>query len=48
MIWIGNQFLRRRLRSRKPDVFSENASIFSDLWSLKTLTSRSVIAIAKK
>jgi ubiquinone/menaquinone biosynthesis C-methylase UbiE len=48
VIWIGNQLLRRRLRSRKPEVFSENAPILNDLWSLDMLTSRSVIAIAKK
>jgi SAM-dependent methyltransferase len=48
VIWIGNQLLRARLDRRKPDVALENASILEDLWSLKMLTSRSVIAIAKK
>ena len=48
VIWIGNQLLRRRLNARKPDVASENSAILNDLWSIKMLTSRSVIAIAKK
>jgi hypothetical protein len=48
VIWIGNQLFRRRLNARKSDVASENSSILKDVWSLKMLTSRSVIAIAKK
>ena len=48
MIWIGNSLFRRRLNSRKKDVASENASILKEMWSLKMLTSRSVIAIAGK
>ncbi len=48
MIWIGNQLLRRKLEKRKSDVMAENAAILEDLWSLDMLTSRSVIAIAKK
>lgn len=48
MIWIGNQLFKRRLESRKKDVASENASILGDMWSLRMLTSRSVIAIARK
>ncbi len=48
MIWIGNQLLRRRLNNRKRDVAAENASILNDVWSLGMLTSRSVIAIARK
>jgi SAM-dependent methyltransferase len=48
MIWIGNQLFKRRLNARKKDVATENASILSEMWSLKMLTSRSVIAIAKK
>jgi SAM-dependent methyltransferase len=48
MIWIGNQLFKRRLESRKKDVASENASILDDMWSLRMLTSRSVIAIARK
>ena len=48
VIWIGNQLFRRRLNARKKDVASENASILRDLWSWRMLTSRSVIAIAKK
>src|ERR1700694_3000057 len=48
MIWIGNRFLRRRLNARKKEVASENASILRDMWSLRMLTSRSVIAIARK
>jgi len=47
-IWIGNRLLSRKLRARKPDVASENASILKDLWSMDMLTSRSVIAIATK
>ncbi|HEY6089489.1 MAG TPA: class I SAM-dependent methyltransferase [Gemmatimonadaceae bacterium] len=48
VIWIGNQLLKLRLNKRKPDVVAENAEILKDQWSLKMLTSRSVIAIAKK
>jgi SAM-dependent methyltransferase len=48
MIWIGNQLFKRRLESRKKDVAAENASILDEMWSLRMLTSRSVIAIAKK
>src|SRR5450756_10288 len=48
MIWIGNQLFRRRLEARKKDVALENASILKEMWSLRMLTSRSVIAIAKK
>jgi len=48
VIWIGNQLFRRRLNARKKNVASENASILRDLWSLRMLTSRSVIAIARK
>jgi SAM-dependent methyltransferase len=48
VIWIGNQLFRLRLERRKSDVASENASILKDVWSLKMLTSRSVIAIARK
>jgi len=48
VIWIGNRLFRRRLNARKKDVASENASILRDLWSWRMLTSRSVIAIARK
>jgi ubiquinone/menaquinone biosynthesis C-methylase UbiE len=48
VILIGNLLFRRRLNARKSDVASENSSILKDLWSLKMLTSRSVIAIARK
>src|ERR1700730_2820916 len=48
MIWIGNQLFKRRLNARKEDVASENASILKEMWSLKMLTSRSVIAVARK
>lgn len=48
VIWIGNQLLRRRLNSRKPDVAAENASILSGMWSLQMLTSRSIITISHK
>jgi SAM-dependent methyltransferase len=48
MIWIGNQLFRQRLNSRKKDVAVENESILGEMWSLKMLTSRSVIAIARK
>jgi ubiquinone/menaquinone biosynthesis C-methylase UbiE len=48
MIWIGNRLLRRKLNARKKDVALENAAILRDLWSLRMLTSRSVIAIARK
>ena len=48
VIWIGNQLLRRRLNKRKRDVAAENSSILKDVWSLRMLTSRSVIAIARK
>jgi len=47
MIWIGNRLLRRKLNARKKDVALENAAILRDLWSLRMLTSRSVIAIAR-
>jgi SAM-dependent methyltransferase len=47
-IWLGNRLLRRRLRARKNDVAGENASILGDMWSYEMLTSRSVIAVAKK
>jgi ubiquinone/menaquinone biosynthesis C-methylase UbiE len=48
VIWIGNRLLRRRLNARKRDVVEENASILRDMWSVRMLTSRSVIAIARK
>ncbi len=48
VIWIGNLLFRRRLKARKKDVAAENASILEDLWSLRMLTSRSVIAVARK
>ncbi|GAC1416427.1 MAG: hypothetical protein PVSMB1_17880 [Gemmatimonadaceae bacterium] len=48
IIWVGNQLLRRRLWARKSDVALENAAILKDAWSFKMLTSRSVIAIARK
>jgi ubiquinone/menaquinone biosynthesis C-methylase UbiE len=48
MIWIGNRLMRRRMNARKKDVALENAAILRDLWSLRMLTSRSVIAIARK
>ena len=48
MIWIGNQLFKRRLNARKKDVAEENESILSEMWSLGMLTSRSVIAIARK
>jgi len=48
VIWVGNQLLKRRLRQRKPDVAAENEGILNDVWSLAMLTSRSVIAIARK
>ena len=48
MIWIGNQLFKQRLSSRKKDVAEENESILSEMWSLEMLTSRSVIAIARK
>ncbi len=48
VILIGNLLFRRRLNGRKKDVATENASILKDLWSLGMLTSRSVIAIARK
>ena len=48
VIWVGNQLLKRRLRQRKRDVAAENEEILNDVWSLAMLTSRSVIAIARK
>ena len=48
VIWIGNQLLRRRLNKRKRQVVLENEPILNDVWSVKMLTSRSVIAIARK
>jgi SAM-dependent methyltransferase len=48
VIWIGNQLFRRRLNARKPDVAAENAPILSAMWSLKMLTSRSIISISHK
>ena len=48
VIWIGNQLLKQRLRRRKKDVAAENEEILNDVWSLAMLTSRSVIAIARK
>jgi ubiquinone/menaquinone biosynthesis C-methylase UbiE len=48
VIWIGNLLFSRRLRARKPDVASENASILGGMWSLEMLTSRSIIAIGRK
>jgi ubiquinone/menaquinone biosynthesis C-methylase UbiE len=46
VIWIGNELFRRRLNARKWDVATENASILKEMWSLRMLTSRSVIAMA--
>ncbi len=48
MIWFGNRLLRRRLNARKRDVAIENAPILEEMWSLRMLISRSVIAIARK
>lgn len=48
MIWIGNSLFRQRLNARKKDVAAENASILREMWSVRMLTSRSVIAIAGK
>src|SRR3954468_4636161 len=48
VIWLGNLLFRRRLSARKPDVAAENAPILKALWSLDMLTSRSIIAIARK
>jgi len=48
VIWIGNLLFRRRLNARKEDVATENAGILKDMWSLRMLTSRSVIAVARK
>jgi SAM-dependent methyltransferase len=48
VIWIGNLLLRRRLNARKPDVAAENAAILRAMWSLKMLTSRSIITISHK
>ena len=48
VIWIGNLLFRRRLNARKKEVARENASILKDMWSPGMLTSRSVIAVARK
>ena len=48
VIWIGNRLMRSRLNARKGDVATENASILQEMWSLRMLLSRSVIAIARK
>jgi SAM-dependent methyltransferase len=48
MIWIGNRLMRRRLNARKREVATENAPILEEMWSLRMLLSRSVIAIARK
>jgi SAM-dependent methyltransferase len=47
-IWLGNLLFRRRLESRKPEVSTENAAILDGMWSVRMLTSRSIIAIGKK
>jgi SAM-dependent methyltransferase len=48
VIWIGNFLFRRKLESRKPEVAAENAQILRQLWSIEMLTSRSIIAVARK
>ena len=48
VIWVGNRLFKRRLNARKPDVAVENAPILSAMWSLKMLTSRSIISISHK
>jgi SAM-dependent methyltransferase len=47
-IWLGNLLFRNRLKARKPEVSAENAAILGGMWSVRMLTSRSIIAISKK
>jgi hypothetical protein len=47
-IVVGNLLFNARLARRRPQVAQENASILADLRSLRMLTSRSVIALARK
>src|ERR1700694_3978371 len=48
VIGIGNLLFLRRLQVGKREVGLEDASIMGGMWSLRSLTSRSVIAIARK
>jgi SAM-dependent methyltransferase len=47
-IVAGNALFRRRLSSKKRDVVLENGSVLAEQRSIAMLTSRSVIAVAKK
>ena len=47
-VWIAHALFRRRLDAKKPDVAAENADILRELNSVSMLTSRSVIAVARK
>ena len=47
-IIIGNLLFNSRLARRRPQVAQENAPILADVRSLRMLTSRSVIALARK
>lgn len=47
-VGIAHALFRRRLETKKPDVAGENAELLRDLNSVSMLTSRSVIAVAKK
>ena len=48
LIVLGNAMFRGRLSRKKRDVVSENESVLREQWSTAMLTSRSVIAVAKK
>jgi SAM-dependent methyltransferase len=45
---IAHALFRRRLEEKKPDVAAENAELLRELNSVRMLTSRSVIAVARK
>ena len=47
-IFVANAMFRGRLNRKKRDVVLENESVLGEQWSVSMLTSRSVIAVARK
>jgi hypothetical protein len=48
LILVANAMYRGRLDRKKRDVVLENESVLGEQWSVSMLTSRSVIAVARK
>ncbi|HEX6050123.1 MAG TPA: methyltransferase domain-containing protein [Gemmatimonadaceae bacterium] len=47
-VGVAHALFRRRLEAKKPDVAGENVELLGELNSVRMLTSRSVIAVARK